>query len=58
MRLDIEDKNGRTLKLVAFFAPEKWFNLDQDVLYNFFIKLVENDFNNVKTVEARLLNVV
>ena len=58
LRLDIEDKNGRTLKLVAFFAPEKWFNLDQDTLYNFFIKLVENDFNNVKTVEARLLNVV
>ena len=58
LRLDIEDNKGRTLKLVAFFAPEDWFNLDPDALYNFFIKLVENNFNNVKTVEARLLNVI
>lgn len=58
LRLDIEDSKGRTLKLVAFFAPEAWFSLDPDTLYNFFIKLVENNFNNVKTVEARLLNVI
>ena len=57
LRLDLRDKNGKTLKLVAFFAPEKWFNLDPD--YNRIepiIKLTENEWGGVKSVEARLLD--
>ena len=58
LRVDIEDDMGYTLKLVTFFAPEEWFNLEVGAVYNFFIKIVESNFNNIRTVEARLLNVI
>ena len=57
LRLDLKDKNGKYLKLVAFFAPEKWLQLDpQYDRIEPVIKLTENDFNGVKSVEARLLD--
>lgn len=57
LRLDLRDKNGKTLKLVAFFAPEKWFNLDPDYdRIEPIIKLTENEWSGVKSVEARLLD--
>lgn len=59
LRLDLRDKNGKYLKLVAFFAPEKWFTLDPayDQIEPI-IKVTENDFNGVKSVEARLLDLI
>ena len=45
LRLDVKDKHGNTLKLVAFFAPENWLNLDYEAKIEPIIKLVENDFN-------------
>ena len=59
LRLDLRDKNGKYLKLVAFFAPEKWFTLDPayDQIEPI-IKLTENNFNGVKSVEARLLDLI
>ena len=57
LRLDLRDKNGKTLKLVAFFAPEKWFNLDPDYDHiTPIVKLTENEWSGVKSVEARLLD--
>ena len=57
LRLDLRDKNGKFLKLVAFFAPEKWFNIDPDYDHiEPLIKLTENGFNGVKSCEARLLD--
>ena len=59
LRLDLRDKNGKYLKLVAFFAPEKWFTLDPTYdRIEPIIKLTENDFNGVKSVEARLLDLI
>ena len=57
LRLDLRDQNGKFLKLVAFFAPEKWFTLDPDYdQVEPLVTLTENDFNGVKSVEARLLD--
>ncbi len=57
LRLDLRDKNGKYLKLVAFYAPEQWLNLDpQFDRIEPLIRLTENDFNGVKSVEARLLD--
>ena len=58
LRLDLRGKDGKILKCVAFFAPENWFNLSADESYNFFIKPVENEWNGVRSVEARLIDVV
>lgn len=59
LRLDLKDKNGKFLKLVAFFAPEEWLQLDpQFDRIEPLIKLTENDFNGVKSVEARICDII
>lgn len=63
LRLDLKDKNNKHLKLVAFYAPEEWLNLDPtDPMLKIepLITLTENEWGGVKSVEARLidLNVV
>ena len=57
LRLDLHDKNGKYLKLVAFFAPEEWLNLDPafDKIEPS-VKLIVNDFNGVKSLEARIVD--
>ena len=57
LRLDLRDKNGKYLKLVAFYAPEEWLNLDPQFGHiEPLVKLIENDFNGVKSVEARIID--
>ena len=59
LRLDLRDKNGKYLKLVAFFAPEKWLQIDPNIdKIEPLVKFVENDFNGVKSLEARLVDVL
>ena len=59
LRLDLRDKNGKYLKLVSFYAPESWLNLDPafDQIEPL-VKLTENDFNGVKSVEARICDII
>ncbi len=58
LRLDLRDKAGKSLKCLAFFAPEKWLNLDPafDKIEPL-VKFVENDFNGVKSLEARIIDI-
>lgn len=55
--LNIKSKDGKIIKCVAFSAPEKWFNLYDDEEYDFTIKPIENNWNGVRSIEARLLDV-
>ena len=58
LRLDVVDKNGKFMKLVAFFAPEKWLNLlpeEQEI--EPIITINENEFNGVRSVEGRILDI-
>ncbi len=58
LRLDLRDSHGNYLKAVAFFAPEQWLNLDpQFDRIEPLIKLTENEFNGVKSVEARIIDI-
>lgn len=57
LRLDLKDRTGKIIKCVAFFAPEKWFNLYDDEQYDFYIKPVENEWNGVRSIEARLVDI-
>ena len=58
LRLDLRDSHGNYLKAVAFFAPERWLNLDpQFDRIEPLIKLTENEFNGVKSVEARVVDI-
>ena len=56
LRLDLVDKNGKFLKLLAFYAPEKWLQLAPDTEVEPIVKLMENDFNGVKSLEARIFD--
>ena len=59
LRLDLRDKNGKYLKLVAFFAPEKWLQIDPNIdKIEPLVKFVENDFNGVKSLEARIVDII
>ncbi len=57
LRLDLRGKDGRIIKSVAFFAPKPWFELYDDSTYNFIIKPTLNEWNGVRSVEARLIDI-
>ena len=58
LRLDLCDKNHKTLKCVAFFAPDAWLSLDPDYDHiEPLVKIIENDYNGVKSLEARLVDI-
>ncbi len=56
LRLDIRDKKGNNLKLIAFYAPEKWLTLTSEDKIIPLVKLIENDFNGVRSAEARIVD--
>lgn len=59
LRLDLRDKKGKYLKLIAFFAPEEWLNLDPELdRIEPLVKLIENDWNGVKSIEASVVDIV
>lgn len=58
LRLDLQGKDHKIIKSVAFFAPENWFNLYDDEAYNFLIKPVENEWNGIRSTEARLIDII
>lgn len=58
LRLDLSDKNGKHLKLIAFYAPDKWLNLTSDTHVKPTVKLIENDWGGVKSLEARIVDLV
>ncbi|MBQ6460841.1 single-stranded-DNA-specific exonuclease RecJ [Candidatus Saccharibacteria bacterium] len=57
IRIDIKGKDGKILKCIAFSAPEAWFNLDSYEPHDYMVKPIENEWNGVRTVEARLIDI-
>ena len=57
LRIDVRDKKGTNFKLVAFFASDEWLNLTPEDKISPLIKLTENEFNGVKSAEARIVDV-
>ncbi len=58
LRVDLEDQNHHHLKLVAFSAPEDWLRLTPDHEISPLIRLLVNDFNGIKSVEARIVDII
>ena len=56
LRLDLRDNSGKQLKCIAFYAPEAWLNLDVSDRIEPLVQLIENEWNGIKSVEARLLD--
>ena len=57
LRLDVKGKDGKIIKLVAFYAPDEWLNLEYDDMIEPIVQLVENEFNGVRSVEARIIDI-
>lgn len=58
LRLDLKGKDNKIIKSIAFSAPKSWFNLYDDQSYNFLIKPILNEWNGVRSVEARLIDIL
>lgn len=58
LSLTVEGNDSKTMRLVAFYAPEAWFGLDVDGEYDILIQLVENVWNGVRSVEGRIVDVL
>ena len=57
LRIDIRDKAGNHMKLVAFFAPDQWLSLTSEDRISPIIKLTANEFNGVTSAEARIVDI-
>ncbi len=58
LRLTVWDRNGRSLKLMCFSAPENYLRLMGGDIVNVWINLVENEFRGIRSVEGRILRLV
>ena len=59
LRLDLRDHHNRHLKCLAFFAPEEWLQLDPATdRIELLVKLTLNDFNGIKSLEARICDII
>ena len=54
LRLDVADRAGNHLKILAFSAPANWLHLTPDAHISPLITLEENTYNGVTSIEARL----
>ncbi|MBQ8992045.1 single-stranded DNA exonuclease RecJ, partial [Candidatus Saccharibacteria bacterium] len=55
LRIDIKGKDGSIIKLISFFSPDDWLNLDYTDEIEPTVQLIENKWNGVRSVEASIL---
>ena len=60
LRLITKTQNDpdRFIKAVAFSAPESWFRIPPFSSCNILIKPTENNWNGVRSIEARLIDII
>lgn len=54
--LMVRDRNGNKMKLVAFYAPRKWLEIQNGDERNILIQVAENEWNGVCSVEGRIVD--
>ena len=57
LRLTVWDQNGKSLKLMKFFAAAEELNLREGGVANIWINLHENEFRGIRSVEGRILKI-
>ena len=56
LRLLVRGEDGRTIKTVAFNAPEKWRRIEAGREVNLMMNVEENEWNGLRGVEGRILD--
>lgn len=54
LKMLVRDKKGKTMKLVAFYAPKTWLNLQAGIEVNLWISLMMNEWNGTRSVEGQI----
>ena len=57
MRMILRDERGCEFKIIAFNAPEEWLRLEEGMRRDIWVNLVENEWQNYKSVEGRILQI-
>lgn len=55
LRMLIRGKDDKTLKLVAFNAPENWLRVESGETVDVWASIIENEWNGIRSVEGRIL---
>ncbi|MBR3232895.1 single-stranded-DNA-specific exonuclease RecJ [Candidatus Saccharibacteria bacterium] len=56
LRLLVRGEDEKTLKLVAFGAPEEWRRVENGERVNLLAQVEENEWNGLRSVEGRILD--
>lgn len=56
--LMVRGTDDKTMKLVAFSAPEAWFTIYQGEKIDVLVRLIENEWNGVVSVEGRIIDIL
>jgi len=57
LRLLVWDNSGESIKLMWFYAPEKYLNISPGGTANIWITLEENEFRGTRSIEGRILKI-
>ena len=56
LRMLIRGKDGQTIKILAFNAPERWKRIEQGRLVDLLMNLEENEWNGLREVQGKILD--
>ena len=56
LRLLIRGDDGKTMKLMAFYAPEDWKRVENGDRLDLLVRVEENEWNGLRSVEGRILD--
>ena len=56
LRMMVRGKDQRTMKLMSFYAPEEWKQIEQGQNIDILIHLEENEWNGLRNAEGRILD--
>ena len=56
LKFIVRGTDGKTMKLLAFNAPKRWFEIGGGERASFLVRLEENEWNGLRSVEGRILN--
>ncbi len=57
LKLTLKDEDGKSLKVMAFYAPEEWLGMKVQKRADVWVNVVINEWQGLKSVEGRIVNI-
>lgn len=58
LSLTVLGDDQKSMRLVGFFAPEQWFELEPGVRHEILVRLTENEWRDMRSVEGMIVDIV